>query len=374
MEDLGDVGTQFPIKRERVYFNNASIGAGSYRVTKAITDFLADVQNHGRRNYPNWCQYADDTAKSRAAQLIGADPSEIAWVPNTTQGIGIVANGLDWKAGDNVITADIEYPSNVYPWLNLRPRGVEVRFVEAHDGRVETAAIEALVDGRTRLVSLSSVQFSNGFRLDLDGLCELREKHGFLVHLDAIQHLGAVTIDVANHPVDFLSAGGHKWLLGPIGSGIFYCKNASLEHLRPAVVGYHTVDKPLDHGEFELVPRAGSGRFEEALVNFPGVYGFDAALQTILELGPDRVESRILDLTSLAIEGLRSKGYAILSSTRVRERSGIVSFRHPSLPAADIDRRLQSSGIDVAVRRNALRISPSFYNDSDEVERFLDAL
>ena len=369
-----DVRKDFPIKRERVYLNNASIGPCSSRVTNAVSELLTDVQMRGRRHYPEWCRYADETARTRAAQLIGAESTEIAWVPNTTQGIGLVANGLDWHDGDNVIIADIEYPSNVYPWMNLKDRGVEVRFVEARDGRIENAAIEALIDRRTRLISLSSVQFSNGFRLDLDALCELREKHGVLVHLDAIQHLGALAMDVSTQPIDFLSAGGHKWLLGPIGSGVFYCRNASLEHLKPSVVGYHTVDKPLDHSDFELTPRPGAARFEEALVNFPGIFGLDAAIETILELGVDRVESYILGLTSVAIEGLREKGFDLLSSTAEEERSGVVAFQHPTIAAADIDSKLQAAGVDVAVRRAALRISPSFYNDEDEIDRFLEAL
>lgn len=369
-----DIRDEFPIKQNRVYFNNASIGACSTRVTSAVTEFLAEVQLRGRRHYPDWCRYSDETAKQRAARLIHADASEIAWVPNTTQGIGLVANGLDWKDGDNVITADIEYPSNVYPWMNLERRGVEVRFVEANGGRIGPSAIEALIDRRTRLISLSSVQFSNGFRLDLDALCELRDKHGVLVHLDAIQHLGALVMDVASTPVDFLSAGGHKWLLGPIGSGLFYCRAESLEQLSPTVVGYHTVDKPLDHADFELIPRPGAGRFEEALVNFPGIYGLDAAIETLLELGGDRVEAYILELTSLAIEALAAKGYEISSPTAESERAGIVTFRHPTIPAEAIDARLQEAGVDVAIRRGALRISPSYYNDADEVARFVDAL
>jgi len=368
------VRNDFPIKRERVYLNNASIAPCSSRVTTAVTEFLSEVQMRGRRNYPNWCRHVDETARARAARLIGAEPSEIAWVPNTTQGICLVANGLEWRHGDNVIIANIEYASNVYPWMNLKDRGVEVRWVEASEGRVETSAIERLIDRRTRLISLSSVQFSNGFRLDLDGLCELRERHKVLVHLDAIQHLGALAMDVSAHPVDFLSAGGHKWLLGPIGSGIFYCRSESLERLKPSIVGYHTVDKPLDHSDFDLTPRPGAARFEEALVNFPGIYGLDRAIETILELGVKRVEGHILGLASLAIEGLNRKGFKVLSSTKEGERSGIVAFQHPTIPAAEIDTRLQDARIDVAIRRDALRISPSFYNDEAEIEKFLEVL
>jgi selenocysteine lyase/cysteine desulfurase len=181
-------------------------------------------------------------------------------------------------------------------------------------------------------------------------------------------------MDLSRTPVDFLSAGGHKWLLGPIGTGIFYCRASALDRIDPPNVGYHSVGKHEDHMDYELVYRPDAGRFEEALVNFPGIWGLDAAVKIFLSLGTQAVETRIRALTDLALEGLMGRGYEIVSPQGDAERSGILSFRHPRLPADLLAARLADASVDVAVRGGGLRISPSFYNDEDEIMRFLEAL
>ena len=371
---LSTIGSEFPIKANRCYFNNASIGALSKPVAAAVNSFLADVQQNGRNNYPNWCRYADTTVKERIARLIGGRPDEIAFIKNTTEGLATVANGLDWRDGDNAIIADIEYPSNVYCWMKLASRGVGLRWVKNRNGRILVDDLADLIDKRTRLISLSAVQFSNGFRQDLASTSELCSRRGVLLNLDGIQWVGALSLDLSKYKVDFLSAGGHKWLLAPIGTGFFYCRSSALDSLDPPTVGYHTVDKGEDHMDYELIYRPGAGRFEEALVNFPGIWGLDAAVRIQLALGQQAIERHILGLNALAAEKLRRKGFRIVSPTGEGERSGILSFRHPQLASDEIAGRLSQAGVDVAVRGNALRISPSYYNDEQEVVRFIDAL
>jgi len=371
---INTIGAEFPIKANRCYFNNASIGALSNPVVAAVNSFLTDVQQNGRNNYPNWCRYADTTVKHRIGRLIGARPGEIAFIKNTTEGLATVANGLRWRGGDNVIIADIEYPSNVYCWMKLASRGVALRWVENRGGRISVEDLASLIDDRTRLISLSAVQFSNGFRQDLAATSELCARRGVLLNLDGIQWVGALVLDLTRYKVDFLSAGAHKWLLGPIGTGFFYCRSSALDCLDPPTVGYHTVDKGEDHMDYELLYRPDAGRFEEALVNFPGIWGLDAAVGIQLALGPHAIENHILSLNALAAERLRSKGYRIVSPTGEGERSGILSFRHPAVASDEIANRLSQAGVDVAVRGNALRISPSYYNDEQEVGRFIEAL
>lgn len=368
------IGSEFPIKANRCYFNNASIGALSNPVVAAVNSFLTDVQQNGRNNYPNWCRHADTRIKERIGRLIGCQPGEIAFIKNTTEGLATVANGLDWRDGDNVIIADIEYPSNVYCWMKLASRGVELRWVKNRSGRILVADLAPLIDKRTRLISLSAVQFSNGFRQDLAATSELCSRHGVLLNLDGIQWVGALKLDLSEYKIDFLSAGAHKWLLGPIGTGFFYCSKSALDSLDPPTVGYHTVDKGEDHMNYELTYRPDAGRFEEALVNFPGIWGLDTAVKIQLALGPREIERHILGLTALAAEKLRSKGYRIVSPIGEGERSGILSFRHPIVTSDEIANRLSQAGVDVAVRGNALRISPSYYNDEQEVGRFIEAL
>ena len=287
----------------------------------------------------------------------------------------LVANGLDWAPGDNVIVPDIEYPSNVYCWMNLRRHGVGIKWVKSRDGRVLVEDIAPLIDQRTRLVTLSAVQFSNGFRQDLMRTAELCQSRNVLLNLDAIQHIGALHFDASRCPVDFLSAGGHKWLLGPIGTGFFFCRRSALDRLRPANVGYHSVAKDADHLDYDLVFRPDAGRFEEALVNFPGLWGLEAAVDLVLALGvrshraarprphvaPDRRPPR----TRVPRPELPATP---------DERSGIVTFRHPTRRADELHAHLQAARIDVALCLGALRASPGAYNDGADIQALLETL
>lgn len=372
--DLSTVGKLFPIKNERVYLNNASIGAISDPVANSVNRFLHNCQVNGRNDYPHWCRYADTAIKDRIAGLIGAKRNEIAFVKNTTEGLVTVANGLSWKEGDNVILPDIEYPSNVYCWMKLAAKGVSIRWVKNRDGRFSVDDIRAAMDARTRLVSISAVQFSNGFRHDLEATASLCREQGVLLNLDAIQWVGALQMDVGKLGVDFISFGGHKWMLAPVGTGIFYCREGALDLLDPPSVGYHTMDRGEDHMEYVLDYRPNAGRFEEALVNFPGIWGLDAAVRMQLELTPKAIEAHILGLTQRAAEGMQRKGYLVVSPFGEHERSGNLSFTHPHRAPAEIDLHLRDRGIDLAQRGGRLRISPSYYNDADEIDRLIDEL
>jgi cysteine desulfurase / selenocysteine lyase len=373
--DFAAVAAQFPIKRQRAYLNNASIAPMSEPVLAAVNAFLHDVRDNGRNNYPTWCRYSEERIKARVAQLIGARASEIAFVKNTTEGLVTVANGLDWREGDNVVLPRFEYPSNVYCWMRLARLGVSIRWVEPQDGRVPVDAIAEAIDARTRLVSLSAVQFSNGFRHDLAATSELCRKRGVLLNLDAIQWVGALALDLSDLAVDFLAFGGHKWLLAPIGTGIFYCSANALDRLQPPHVGYHSVEKSEAHLDYDLTAyRPGAARFEAALENFPGIWGLDAAVKILLGLGPRRVQDHILALNAYAAEGLRSRGWQIASPWQADERSGLLSFFSPTAQAEDLETRLRTAGVDAAVRNGKLRISPSYYNDRDDIDRLLAAL
>src|SRR5262249_7737925 len=223
------------------YHTNESSGTMSEPVLAAVNAFLDDVRDNGRNNYSAWCRYSEEQIKARVARLIGARPSEIAFVKNTTEGLVTVANGLDWREGDNVVLPRIEYPSNVYCWMRLAKIGVSIRWIEPQEGRVPLAAIAQTINKRTRVVSLSAVQFSNGYRHDLAALSELCRRRSVLLNLDAIQWVGALNLDLSQLAVDFLAFGGHKWLLAPIGTGIFYCSANALDRLAPPHVGYHQV-------------------------------------------------------------------------------------------------------------------------------------
>ncbi|MEK7412405.1 MAG: aminotransferase class V-fold PLP-dependent enzyme [Planctomycetota bacterium] len=373
--DFKQVAKDFPIKQKMIYLNNASIGACSNRVKNAVDDFLTQVVESGRNNYPTWCKIAENEVKADIGKLLGAQKDEIAFIKNTTEGLVFVANGVDWKPGDNMLIAEMEYPSNVYCWLNLKRLGVEIRWIKNRGGKIAIDDVVALVDSRTRVISLSGVQFSNGFKLDLERVGDICKKNNVIFNLDMIQWWGAVDFDASKYNIDFASGGGHKWLLGPIGTGIFYCRRSSLEKIRVSSLGYHSIDKSEDHLDYDLTAfRPGAARFEEALVNFPGIWGLHAAVKTMLDLGMKNVEAHITKLDELAIDGLKKKGYKIISHRDPSERSGILSFNHPTVAPEQIVDRLQKANVHLAIRASGLRISPSIFNDEHDIAALIAAL
>src|SRR5262249_42624144 len=192
-----------------------------------------------------------EEVRRQAAQLLNADPLDVAFIKNTSEGIGIVAEGLRWRAGDNVVTAEDEYPANLYPWMNLAERGVELRRVPSRDGRILVDDVRAAIDGRTRIVSLSLVEYASGFRHDLIAVGQLCREKGVLFFVDAIQGLGVLPLDVRQAPIDFLAADGHKWLFGPEGAGLFWIRRDLVEQLHPVGVGWNSVIDSRNFGQAE---------------------------------------------------------------------------------------------------------------------------
>lgn len=374
---LSEARADFPIVHRRAYLNASSLAPLSNRVVGAVNAQLCDLQLHGRNNSPFRVHFAETEIRPAIARLIGAEPEEIAFVKNTTEGLNIVANGIDWRPGDNVIIANIEYPSNVYCWLNLQRRGVEIRWVDAkaRDGRVLVDDIRALMDARTRLVSVSCVQFSTGFRQDMQATGQLCHERGVLLNYDAIQAAGVLEIDASRTHFDFMSAGGHKWLAAPMGTGFFYCRASALERLHPHGIGPGSMTNEETDIEYDLgLMQPNARRFEEALPNYPGLWGLHASLSTIAALGAKVTEAHALRLTEQAIEGARRKGYQIRSPLGTGERSGILCFRHPAITSEAVNARLIEAGVDVTVRQGNLRIAPHFYNDPSDIDRLIDAL
>lgn len=374
LSTLGEVAKLFPIAERRSYLNNASIGPMSTPVMEAVNGFLEDVRDNGRNNYPHWCEHTETQIKSRVARLIGCKRSEIAFVKNTTEGLCNVANGLSWRSGDNVVLPDREYPSNVYCWTHLARHGVEVRWVKSQDGRYPVDAVRDAINERTRIVSISPVQFSTGFRHDLALTSELCRQKGVLLNLDAIQWVGSMALDLSQYHVDFMSAGGHKWLLAPIGTGIFYCNQSALDQLTPPNVGYHSTDKGEAHLDYGLVYRDGAARFEEALINFPGIWGLDAAVKLQLSIGSERIEQHILGLVDDAAERLQEIGFDTLRSPVRAERSGLLCFSRSGIDLPRVEAGLRDAGVDLAIRDGRFRISPSYYNRTSDIDRLIKAL
>jgi selenocysteine lyase/cysteine desulfurase len=316
-----------------------------------------------------------ERVRGLAAGFLNADPQEIALVPNTSTGLSLVAEGLDWRAGDNVVGCESEFPSNVYPWTGLERFGVEYRRVPERHGRVEVDDIAAAIDDRTRVVALSWVQFATGFRLDLKAVATLCRERNALCVVDVIQGLGALSLDVAEAGVDVVVAGGHKWLMAPEGIGVCYFAERALDRIRPVIRGWQSVKEPFGPATGPPDYLAGASRFEVGTANIAGIYGLGASLEMLAEAGVGRIERRVLELADLAASGLESQGFEVVGRSRAEERSGIVAAVPPAgLEAGALAAGLSKRGVQLAERAGRLRVAPHFYNTRGEIDEFLVVL
>lgn len=368
--NITEIREQFPITKRMAFLNHAAVAPIPTCTLDAMTQMLREVSEGGDTPSKGWDRKIERT-RALAAELIGASPKEIAFVKNTTEGILLVANGIDWREGDNVVLPEQEFPANVYPWLNLKRLGVEARFVPVTDGRVPFEETEARVDERTRCIAISFVQFASGFRADLKRLGELCERRGILLCVDAIQGLGALQLDVKDCKIHFLSADGHKWLLSPEGAGIFYCDGSVLERLRLPNKGWMGVVNPGDYLNYDETPAPSARRFECGSYNTAGIIGLGATLEFLLDVGIEEIEERVIAITDMLCDGLRERGCSIYSSRRPGETSGIVCFSHAAHDSVELERTFRQNSIITCVRSGRVRVSPHFYNSEEEIEKLV---
>ena len=377
LPDTFDIATEFPISRKWDFFDHAGVspitGRSRVALDKYAREAAEDAYLTGR-----WYKQAE-TVRKLAAGLIGAGVEEIAFAKNTSEGLAFVANGLTWKAGEQILSTAVEYPSNVYPWMDLAQRfGVEHVMLPEEGGRIPAERVIAAMTPRTRMVALSHVEYASGYRVDLATIGAECRRRGIRLCVDAIQSCGVLPVDVKAMNIDFLSADGHKWLLGPEGLGIFYCRKELIPQVRPEV-GWMNVINAQDYGHYDFTLRQDAKRFECGSYNIPGVLGLGAALEVLHEVGLNLVSERILALTDHLAAGLAAKGYRLISPRGVESnghdpRSGIVSFVSPTHDHAQIIRSLDQQRIVLVTREGRLRASPHFYNTQDQIEHLLAAL
>jgi cysteine desulfurase/selenocysteine lyase len=364
---------QMPVAAKWAYFDHAAVAPITLAASMAIRKWHDQTLHEGDTCWPEWSRLSEATRDS-AARLIGAERDEIALVPNTTWGIGLVAEGLDWRSGDNVVTLADEFPSNAYPWLNLATRGVETRRVPTDNGRLNVDDLAAACDARTRIVSVSWVGYAVGYRHEVDRIVEIAHDRGALMLLDAIQGVGALPFDVRKTPVDFLSADGHKWMLGPEGAGMAYIRREHLDKLRPLGVGWHSVKHATDYTRIELDFKASASRYEGGSQNMVGMIGFGASVDVLLELGSEAVAAAILDITDVACERLSAIGANVVSDRRPEHRSGIVAFELAGRDPLAVKKHCLTRGVVLSCRAGRLRIAPHAYNNEEDVDRLIEAL
>ncbi|TWU24470.1 Cysteine desulfurase [Bythopirellula polymerisocia] len=362
-----------PVARNWAYFDHAAVAPITQPAAEAMANWLAQAAEDGDTV---WLDWARQVAKVRtsAASLVGAEPEEIALLPNTTAGINLVAEGLDWRSGDNVVTLADEFPSNLYPWMQLKHRGVETRLVPTDQGRVDPETIAEHCDERTRVVSVSWVCYSNGCRRPLRPIADIAHRCGAMFFVDAIQGLGVFPIDVDEDGIDALAADGHKWLLGPEGAGIAYISRRTLDQLQPIGIGWNSVVHGGNFNQIELNLKPTAARYEGGTLNMAGFIGLGASLELLLSLGIENVAATILDITDLACEKLAAAGARICSPRNGEARSGIVSFELPQYDPDRFRKFCLDQGIALNCRAGRLRLSAHAYNTEEDLERLIAAI
>lgn len=370
-----DIRDQFPITRNYNFLNHAGVAPLSQPAAQAMIDYAREFADAAY--LPGTFHERAEQVRQLAGKLINADADEVTFIKNTSEGINYVANGIQWATGDRVVLNSLEFPANVMPWLNLEQRGVEVKFVEDDEGRIPFDRLAKAMDRRTRVLAISAVQWTNGYRSDLVRLGELCKEKGVLLVVDAIQALGVHPFDVQAMNIDFLAADGHKWLCAPEGAGIFFCRRELIGHLRPTEPGYlclpYDYDTPRQVRKIELLPDA--RRFDSGAYNIAGIAALGASIELLLGVGIDTIQKRIKSLTDELVSGLREIGWRVHSPRTASEWSGIVSFSHEKHDLVELRAHLQDEfRIIVGHRGGNLRASPHFYNTSDEIQQLLTAL
>ena len=312
------------------------------------------------------------------ARFIGAQVDEISFTGPTSSGLNAIANGLDWTQGDEVVCYFDDYPANVYPWLSLERRGVKTVLLEtAHIGEIRAEEVERALTERTKLVALASANFCSGYRIDLEAIGELCAQRGVLFSVDAIQTLGAFPIALDH--VDFLSAGAQKWMLGPSGAGILYVNKSRRDLLHPTTIGGWNVESPNFIAQREIKYAGGGQKFEPGAYYHCAIAGLGAAIELLLEAEPGQIAERILSLTKALILEVASAGFEFLSPEEEKNRSGIVTFRHPKIRSDQLLDALSQNDIVASLRfdredRSWLRVSPHFYNTFEEIGKISEVL
>lgn len=370
----------FPITAGWAYLNHAAIGPLTAAAATRVAELAHLVAATGDRRWPERNDAVEEVRRSAARLLSAPHPESIAFVENTATALSLVAEGLPWRAGENAVTAACEYPANVYPWMNLGRRGVELRLVPARpDGRVDPGDLLARVDGATRVLALSWVQYATGFRSDLAALAAACRERDVLFVVDAVQGLGALALDVGATGVDVVAAAGHKWLLGPEGAALLYLGPRALERLAPARAGARSVARMFEWERLELDFGPGALAWECGTLNVYGILGLGESIGVLLAAGTDEVERRVLAAADRLADRLAAAGFGVAGRRVAGERSGIVSAAlppgaAPGRGADEVVERAAAAGVVVSARAGRVRLSPHFYNSDDDLERAVAAL
>jgi selenocysteine lyase/cysteine desulfurase len=374
-----DRNDQFPVTRERVFLAHAGVAPLPKVACDALAEFCQRGSRHAQENA--WANGQVLAARQTGARILGCSPEEIVLLGPTALGLSLVANGIAWKPGDEVVYYRDDYPANVYPWTDLERQGVRaVSLRPGQPGAITWDTVESALTSKTRLVTLATCNYLSGYRVDVNEIGRNLKDREILFCLDAIQTLGAFPLSVEH--VDFLSADSHKWMLGPAGAGIVYIRKECQEALRPSLLGSWNVRSPDFVAQDSIAFESGGRRYEPGMLNLPGIIGMTASLGFLEDIGVDRIGIRILELRAELLARILPLGFELYGAGEEApstSHSGIITVRHPRLDLEKVSKRLEVEGVTVSCRQDRegerfLRFSPHFYNTTAEFDRVADVL
>lgn len=366
---------EFPLDSDLLYLNHAAVSPWPKRTVEAIKSFAEENLRFGAQHYPDWIA-KETQLRSQLKTLIGArSTDEIALLKNTSEAISVVAEGIQWQAEHNIVSSDQEFPSNRIPWLaQSQKHGVEFREVDLSSADSPEQALISACDTNTQILSISSVQYGTGLKLNLEKLGAYCQAHKILFCVDAIQSLGVYSIDVEACHIDFMMADAHKWLMGPEGIALFYCRQEVQELLELRQYGWHMVKNAGDYDEKNWCPAPSAKRFECGSPNMLGIHALSASLSLIEDIGIDAIEQSIAGKIEFLIEQLKEAGYLILSAEETQRRAGIVTFKLDTDDMKSVHQTLMGKNLICAYRGGGIRLSPHFYTPTAILKKALEII
>lgn len=364
---------QFPHTwTDTVYLNHAAVSPISFAVRDGVSKYLEKRALKGIEPYP-WAMKMMLDTKIMLGHLINARAEDLAFVLNTSDGLNILATGIDWEAGDHIILNAVEFPANLYPFLNLKRFGVDVEILRSEDQLITPEQIADTIRPETKLVSVSSVQFMTGQKLDLNSIGKICRENDILFAVDAIQGLPHARFDVIADNIDFVSCGSHKWLMSPEGTAWIYCSERARDRINQSYLGWTSVTNPFDHTSIDPTRlRPDAGRFENGTLNYVGMSGLKASLEFFNEFGLEQMTRNVLELSGYLHDRLTSRGINVITPKDASQRAGIITFEFEN--AEETHERLMKQDVVISLRVGRLRVSPHFYNTEEELRKFMIAL
>jgi len=361
---------EFPLSDELIYLNHAAVAPWPKRTRDAVIQFAEQNCKFGSHFYLDWLRKEAELRQQLKTLINAPSVDDIALVKNTSEALSFVAYGLPWHAGDNIVSSNEEFPSNRLPWQSLAGQGVEFRQADLAGTGDPEDALFALVDSRTRLLTISSIQFASGMRMDLERIGNFCKQRNILFCIDAIQSIGAVQFDVQAYHADFVMADGHKWMFGPEGLGLFYTKPEARDRLKLTQFGWHMMKDTHNYENKPWEAHPSSRRFECGSPNMLGIHALSASVSLLLELGMETIESQVIERSEYLKNAINAnEQLKLLTKPNDTLKSGIVVFKHRATANEVIYEHLQQNGVICAMRGGGIRFSPHFYNAFAEIDR-----